>query len=121
MAHSSTLDFENLNAEKFYDPYTAYGYSKLEDIMFTFELDERLKNKGLDKYFTVNTLHPGVISTKLLHAGWGFGGESTKNAARRLFYMLSDNLESVSGKYFHDMEIRKPASFEYKKNAREKL
>lgn len=121
MAHADKLDFENLNAEKFYDPYTAYSYSKLEDIMFTYELNDKLVENSFNNLITVNCLHPGVISTKLLHSGWGFGGSSVSEGAKRLVYMLNKDLENISGKYFYDMKVSEPADFANKKNAREKL
>jgi NAD(P)-dependent dehydrogenase (short-subunit alcohol dehydrogenase family) len=39
----------------------AYGQSKLANILFGYELAERLKNTGV----TVNSLHPGLIQSDL--------------------------------------------------------
>ena len=44
MAHASELDFDNLNGEKFYDGSTAYSYSKLCNIMFTYYLTQKLRD-----------------------------------------------------------------------------
>ncbi len=121
MAHSSSLDFNNLQGENGYDGYTAYGYSKLADIMFTFALHDKLKNSEKYKDITVNCLHPGVISTKLLHSGWGIGGASVKSGAERIVYMTGDEVKDISGKYFFDMRISEPAEFAYNKEAQYKL
>jgi NAD(P)-dependent dehydrogenase (short-subunit alcohol dehydrogenase family) len=45
----------NLNSEKFYFRWHAYGTSKLANILFTRELARRLENTKV----TVNALHPG--------------------------------------------------------------
>ncbi len=120
MAHSSSLDFSNLLGEKGYDGYSAYSYSKLANILFTFELDERLKKHGFN--ISVNCLHPGVIATKLLQRGWGFGGGSLKSGAETSVYLaVSEEVENISGKYFSNRRIVEPSSVAYNKEVREKL
>lgn len=37
------IDFENLKFEKPYDPWREYAVSKLADLVFTYELQRRLK------------------------------------------------------------------------------
>jgi NAD(P)-dependent dehydrogenase (short-subunit alcohol dehydrogenase family) len=53
------IDFDDLQAEKGYGAMSAYGASKLMNILFTRELARRLAGKGV----TANCLHPGVINT----------------------------------------------------------
>ena len=55
------MDFDNLNSEKSYVPWVAYGTSKLANILFTRSLAKRLKGTNV----TANSLHPGVINTEL--------------------------------------------------------
>ena len=55
------MDFDNLNSEKSYSPWIAYGTSKLANILFTRSLAKQLEGTGV----TANVLHPGVISTEL--------------------------------------------------------
>lgn len=59
--HGETLDFDNLQAEKGYSLYPIYAQSKLCNIMFSFQLSQRLDGTGV----TVNCLHPGLIDTNL--------------------------------------------------------
>ena len=107
MAHASTIDFSNLQGEKSYDGHDAYGRSKLCNILFTFELADRLKHSSV----TANCLHPGVINTKLLHAGWGMGGASLEAGAQTSVYLATaDEVEDVSGKYFSNMRESQPAA-----------
>ncbi len=118
MAHSDNIDFKNLNCEKYYDGFDAYGRSKLCNILFTFELANRLKSRNI----TVNCLHPGVINTKLLHVGWGIGGASLHEGAKTSVYLAtSDEVENVTGEYFSDRCKSKPAKICYDKKVREKL
>ena len=55
------MDFDNLNSEKSYVPWVAYGTSKLANILFTRSLAKRLEGTNV----TANSLHPGVINTEL--------------------------------------------------------
>jgi NAD(P)-dependent dehydrogenase (short-subunit alcohol dehydrogenase family) len=47
---------------KNYQPWVAYGQSKLANVLFTYELARRLPK---DANCTVNALHPGVVDTEL--------------------------------------------------------
>jgi len=110
------LDFDNLRGEKYFDAYGAYALSKLANVLFTAELATRLK----DSRVTVNSVHPGVITTKLLYAGFGTNGSPVEEGAETPVYLAtSREVENISGKYFarkreeepsplaHDAELRK--------------
>ena len=60
------IDFNNLNYNKpkTYSPWGAYSRSKLANLLFTYELDRRLKAHHLP--VTVVAAHPGVSKTNLL-------------------------------------------------------
>ncbi len=60
---SKGLDMSNLNGEKEYGPWDAYGKSKLENILFTKELQKRANDAG--KKITAVALHPGAVRTDL--------------------------------------------------------
>jgi NAD(P)-dependent dehydrogenase (short-subunit alcohol dehydrogenase family) len=57
------IDFSNLRLEKPYEQWREYAVSKLACILFTFELDRRIKNAGLD--ILSLAAHPGVTRTDL--------------------------------------------------------
>lgn len=65
------INFEDLQSETKYDPKGAYQQSKLADLMFSFELDRRLKAKSS----AVMSLaaHPGVAQTNIIKVGSGQG------------------------------------------------
>ncbi len=102
----SAVDFDNLQAEKSYDGFEAYALSKLGNILFTNELAERLAGTGV----TVNSVHPGVISTKMQAASYNLEGESVEEGARTSVYLASSpEVEGVTGRYFSRM-VEKPVS-----------
>jgi WW domain-containing oxidoreductase len=55
------IELDNLSGARGYDPWKAYGQSKLANILFTKELARRLGRDGR----SANALHPGVIATNL--------------------------------------------------------
>lgn len=57
------LDFDNLNAEKGYRKMSAYGQSKLANMLFHFELDRRLTAAGAP--VSATAAHPGWTRTDL--------------------------------------------------------
>ena len=76
----------------------SYKVAKLGNVLFTYELAERLKGSGV----TANCLHPGVVATKLLDTGWGWsnGLSSAQGAALSVYLATSPEVEQVTGKYF---------------------
>jgi len=60
---SPPINFDDLQSEREpYDNRKVYAWTKLANIMFTYEITRRLRGTGV----TANCLHPGVIETKLM-------------------------------------------------------
>lgn len=57
------IDFENLKLEKPYNEWQSYAVSKLADVLFTYELDRKIKAAGLNMFSLA--AHPGVTRTDL--------------------------------------------------------
>jgi retinol dehydrogenase-12 len=102
-----TLDFDNLQCERRYKPLLAYSISKLANVMFTYELDRRLRDRGV----TANCVHPGVVNTGIWGASRGFIRMliwlaqpfmiSSERGARPLIKLASDpDCATTSGCYF---------------------
>ncbi|MEL6308172.1 MAG: oxidoreductase [Chloroflexota bacterium] len=60
---TGTINMDDLMGEKDYGRWTAYGQSKLANIVFTFELQKRLSAAGVN--VMANTSHPGLVMTNL--------------------------------------------------------
>jgi len=118
-AHSSRIDFNNLQFEENFDGVAAYSLSKLCNILFTVELAYKL----IDKQITVNCLHPGVISTKLLHAGWGegWGSELQEGSDNLCDATINPTWDNETGVYFVNQKITEPASIVFDTDIRKKL
>lgn len=118
MAHGQDLDFDNLNGELYYDGYDAYSRSKLCNIIFTYKLAQLLSKARI----TTNVLHPGVISTKLLHVGFGSGGsEITQGSKTSVYLASSSDVEKVTGKYFSNSQETSSSPISYDLSIQDKL
>ena len=57
------MNFDDLQSERGYQPAAAYSQSKLANLLFTYELDRRLRLAGAPTIALA--AHPGVVSTGL--------------------------------------------------------
>lgn len=113
MVHSwGEIDFYDLQSEKGYDASGVYANTKLANMLFTLELAKRLDSSQV----TANSLHPGVISTKLYRRYMGGGGpggaddaELERGAATSVYLASSDEVAGVSGKFFSNSQMRVPS------------
>lgn len=107
-AHRYPLDvqFDDLQFERGYGQWGAYGQSKRANLLFTYELARRLEGTGV----TVNALHPGAVRSNFGHNGGvltflvklsGAFMISVEKGARTSVYLASSpEVEGVSGRYF---------------------
>jgi NAD(P)-dependent dehydrogenase (short-subunit alcohol dehydrogenase family) len=105
MAHrSGAVDLEGLRIGGRLTDYEAYAESKLLNVVFAAELArrERAANSGV----TSNSLHPGVLTTKLLETGFGRGGAPVEEGATTSVFLASDpSVATTSGAYFVSSRI----------------
>jgi NAD(P)-dependent dehydrogenase (short-subunit alcohol dehydrogenase family) len=102
------LDFDNLQLHKGYKSPEAYSRAKLANILFTYELDRRLKGSGV----TTTAMNPGRVATKIWKdVGSVIGplmtwfmartAQSPEEGAQGVIFLASSpDVEGVSGKYF---------------------
>jgi NAD(P)-dependent dehydrogenase (short-subunit alcohol dehydrogenase family) len=102
------IDFDDLQADHSYSGARAYNQSKLANVLFTYELAQRLRGSSV----TANSLHPGVVSTR-------FGAEDPgqlqrwlvpfirplmksprRGAATSIHVAVSPDLDGLTGRYF---------------------
>lgn len=123
------MDFDNLQGEKGFKKWGAYGMSKLANIMFTYELARRLKGRSTT---TVNCLHPGVVRTNFgKEAGWmlnkaiNFAGRffltAEQGAQTSIYLATSDEVSETSGQYFIKKKAKKSSKHSYDKKRMQKL
>ena len=120
IAHwNGVMDWDNLQGEKSYEGFDAYALSKLALILFTYALAERLRGTGV----TANCLHPGVIKTKLLRAGFGdYPGDTPEKGARTCVYLAcSPEVEKISGLYFEECKAVSSSPVSYDRKLQERL
>lgn len=70
------MNFDDLQGEKGYSGGRAYSQSKLAQVLFTYELAERLKGTGV----TVNCVHPGAVASN-----WGRKSAGALSFALKIF------------------------------------
>ena len=130
---SPPINFDDLQSEREpYDSRKVYAWTKLANIMFTYELARRLRGTGV----TANCLHPGVIETKLMQdfvkgtcplseermamikritIGLEEGAKTT------LYLATSPEVEGVSGKYFDNQKAVPSSKASYDETAARRL
>jgi NAD(P)-dependent dehydrogenase (short-subunit alcohol dehydrogenase family) len=70
LAHrSGKIEFDNLQSERRYKPWDAYGASKLANILFAKELDRR--SRAAHSRLVSVAVHPGVSTTNIFANGPG--------------------------------------------------
>ncbi len=102
------INFEDLGYKQRYSSYSAYAQSKLANILFTYELTDRL----VDSKITANALHPGRIASNIgvkNNNGWmsvawkivkPFLGSLEKGAQTSIYLASSPEMEGKSGGYY---------------------
>ena len=90
LAHrNGTIDFENLQSERRYDPMGAYNNTKLANLLFAFELGRRARAQG-SKLLSV-AAHPGVAKTSVFENGPGDKGNLRMKVMRGVVALLAQS------------------------------
>ncbi len=110
------VDFENIQLMKGYSAMRAYGNSKLDNLLFTKELDRRIKQNKLN--ISTNAVHPGVVRTGFGKSSDGLAGfifktfqpfftTPEKGAETSIYLATSPETTQISGEYFKNKKITK--------------
>lgn len=120
-AGQQPIDFDDPMLQQHYDGVRAYRQSKLAEIMFTFELAERLRVE--DAEVTVNALHPATyMNTKMVfeHGAAPLTAvEDGLEATRQL--VIAPELDGKSGLYFDRLREASAQAQAYDPEARRRL
>ncbi|KAJ3127242.1 hypothetical protein HK098_006607 [Nowakowskiella sp. JEL0407] len=65
---AKSVDYENINDEKFYDRDEQYAQTKLANLHFTRTLQKRLSENKIDHVYA-NVVHPGLVITDMTFSG----------------------------------------------------
>jgi NAD(P)-dependent dehydrogenase (short-subunit alcohol dehydrogenase family) len=109
IAHTrGRIHTDDLTLASAWTGYAAYAQSKLAQVMHALSLAERHDPGTLVSY----SLHPGVISTKLLRQGFGpVAGSSIESGAKTSIRLAAgETVSEPSGSYFSDGVVTPPAS-----------
>jgi NAD(P)-dependent dehydrogenase (short-subunit alcohol dehydrogenase family) len=119
VAHTrGAFDLDTINDSAVFSPYRSYAASKLANVLFSNALARRTQKEGIAS----NSLHPGVITTKLLKAGFNMSGASVaRGAETTIFLATSPLVEGVTGRYFADAREAAPSSLSRDEKLQERL
>ena len=106
------IDFEDLQSERRYRPFKVYGMTKLANILFTYELAERLEGTGV----VANSLHPGGVNTNFGNNNRSFGTlifrafkpfmRTPERGADTVVYLaVSPEAGKITGRYLTDRKV----------------
>lgn len=125
------LNLDNYNHDTGFKTFTAYGHSKLANILFTQELARRLQAAAPDKTFTVNCFHPGFVGTGIGTQVWlgkavmalcrPFVKSSEEGAETGLYLARDPSLTGASGTYYVDSQPVQIAPYAQDPNAAAQL
>ncbi|MBD3195792.1 MAG: SDR family NAD(P)-dependent oxidoreductase [Candidatus Lokiarchaeota archaeon] len=122
------IDFDNLMLENNYGRFKAYNNSKLANILFTYELAQRLEDSGV----TVNAVHPGAARTnfgrefsertrKFLKLFKRFTISAEEGAKTSIYLASSPEVEKITGKYWFKCKKVKSSKDSYNREIQRKL
>lgn len=77
------LDFNDLQKERNYEGWEAYGATKLANLLFAFELDRRCRRRNIP--IVSVACHPGVSKTNILSSGPVMGKKVARTYISEMF------------------------------------
>lgn len=112
---TTKIDLADLQGEKHFSAFHAFGATKTADLVFTYKLAARLQGTGI----TSNALFPGVMRTNLMRNAplparllTMLMGRDPKQAAERVCYLSSSkDLEGKTGFFFKRKEVGQSSAY----------
>jgi NAD(P)-dependent dehydrogenase (short-subunit alcohol dehydrogenase family) len=126
--YNGHINFDDLNLEKDYGGWKAYGQSKLALVLFTHELAKKLQGTGV----TVNAVHPGTVATNIWSRPFGPVGfimalpklfmTSPEKGAETIVYLASSSdAKGLNGEYLEKLKVKKSSDESYDEEIAQRL
>jgi len=113
------LDFDDLQYERDFNGYYAYAKSKLAQVLFTYELAERLADRDV----TVNALHPATLmDTNMVLGPGGTPQSSVEEGVEATVRLIAEpELDGTTGRFFNGERDWRPDAQANDPDARRRL
>ena len=116
-AAQNPIDFDDVMLRSGYSGGRGYGQSKLAQILFTMDLAEELRGKGV----TVNALHPATLMATSMVREAGVPARSTVDEGATAVMSLITSPDVGSGQYFNGLRPARANAQAYDAEARARL
>lgn len=114
---ATPLDFENLMLKDGYSSNRAYGQSKLAQVMYTFDMSKKLKDKDI----TVNSLHPETFMNTSMILSAGLKPRSDVMDGRDAVLQLINDANVGNGEFYNVLKLSKANKQAYDADVRARL
>jgi NAD(P)-dependent dehydrogenase (short-subunit alcohol dehydrogenase family) len=119
------LNFDDLQGERNFHSLTAFGATKMANLLFTFELARRLENTGI----TVNAIHPGPARSGLMKEGFFLMRLLTRLASSPpekvtgaiLQAAVAPEFQKTTGKFLHNGKEIEAPPYAHDRTAQQRL
>src|SRR6266516_6617809 len=126
--YNGHINFDDLNLEKEYGGWKAYGQSKLALVLFTHELAKKLQGARV----TVNSVHPGTVATNIWTRPLGPAGfimalpklfmTTPRQGAETIVYLASSpDAKDLNGEYLEKLKVKKSSDESYNEEIAQRL
>ncbi|HMB67164.1 MAG TPA: SDR family oxidoreductase [Candidatus Bathyarchaeia archaeon] len=126
--YNGHINFDDLNFEKEYGGWKAYGQSKLALVLFTHELAKKLQGTEV----TVNAVHPGTVATNIWSRPLGPVGfimalpklfmTTPRQGAETIVYLASSpDAKDLNGEYLEKLKVKKSSDESYDEEIAQRL
>lgn len=128
--YNTKMNWEDIQLFKRYNPLTAYKHTKLANVLFTAELDHRLKEHENIRAFAAD---PGLVKTdiglksksRIASIIWKIrrkGGISSEESAKGIVFLLSEpSIQEAKEIYWKHCKPKAPNPFALEKNSMNRL
>lgn len=128
--YGAKLNWDDIQLRRHYNPLRAYGQTKLANVLFTLELDRRLRQNTSVRAFAAD---PGLVNTELglksnsFLARWAWnlrrrGGISAEESARGVIFLATEpSIQTADALYWKHSKPKAPSSYALNSEAASQL